>query len=180
MNTEESTFTASESREIEAWCAEVRAAHAIVAAPIEPGDTRYTELELTYGSHVAGFTPVELGELYFTFSRIEKPRWPLAAPAWAATMNILAGTYPEMQVQFVGKDWNAGEFSARIEQLHTVFVDDFNNHDGTVDRMGSCTRCSPMVNVAEHAEDFGWEDALQLATAIEDAATELRDFELGQ
>lgn len=180
MTTINSTFTEAESREVEGWCAEVRAAHALISSPIEVDDPRYAELVEARGSHVADFTPDDRGHLYFSVSKGGLPSWPLPAPAWATTTKILGGIYPEMQVLFLGNMWPAGAYSAQVEQLLTIFVDDFNHNDGTVEERGSNQSTVPRVFIDNSPEQMGWEDALSLAAAVEGAASELRDFERPQ
>ena len=182
MNTIESNLTASEQREIEAWCAEVRATHAQISQPIHEGESRYDQLLESPGYHISQFTPEELGELYFAFVDGNLPQWPLAAPEWVVDTEVRSGAYPEITVEFHGKDWATfGGFMARIEQMHTVFVDDFTNSDGTI---GEYHRHDMIpgearIFIQKHNEDLAADDALQLAIAIEDAATELNRYSSG-
>jgi hypothetical protein len=180
MNTDQSTFTEAEAREIDAWCAEIRAAHAIMSAPIEDGDPRLAELLELRGGYAKQLAPEDLGELYFTYSQ-SKPAWPLPSPVWAVTTTLLSGTYPEMVVQFEGQEWKGGRFYAQISQQYTVFVDDFIDAEGDVSfPCGDFHTSPPIIWVSENVEGLTWQDAMLLATTTRNAAVELRDYELAQ
>lgn len=179
MNTIESTLTDSEQRELHAWCAEVRATHAGLSRPITADDARLTELQESLGHNlsVAEITPEDLGELYFVHCSKSLPAWPLETPGWAIKTEILSGTYPEMMVQFYGKDWETVDgFLARVELMHVVFVNDFVNHDDTTDKLGDFHEGEAKVYVRQHPEDLPADAALRLAGVLEGAATELSQY----
>lgn len=180
MNTIESNLTDHEQRELDAWCAEVRAAHAEVTRPIEIADPRFAELEKVHGPGLtdAGFTPEELGELCFQNSTARIPAWPLETPAWAVETQVFLGIYPEINIEFTGKAWGTVEwFQASIQQMNTVFVDDFVNDDGTVQgRPGDIKFGEARIYVEEHDENLSADEAFQLARTIQDAATELGKY----
>lgn len=174
MNNVRSKMTAHEQREIEAWCAEVRAAHAQSSQPIHEGEPRFDRLVESRSADVSRSAPEERGESYFAELRGALPPWPLALPEWVVKTEIHAGTYPETVVEFYGRSWTtSGGLMARVEQMRTVFVDDFVDSQGRINRRHEMIVGEAQVFVLKHAEDLSADEAFELAVAIENAAMEL-------
>lgn len=177
MNVINSILTAEDQALLLDWCASIRAAYAEVTKPLVEGDPRRAEMEARYGN-ISQFSAEECGELYYLHGFSVPPIvWPLAVPAWVVDTHVLRGAYPEIQVQLVGQAWEtANGFSARIEQSFHVSIED--NDEGSRDEIKTG---GPLVRVQDLDLDLELDldcyDAISLATAIEDAATELRRYE---
>lgn len=182
MNTVESTLTTADRAAIDAWLTEIRDLHAKLSTPILEGDPRMeTFRKRNYSTE--GLTPKELGESYLWALRPELPAWPLPVPSWAVEVDVMIGTYPEVQVQIEGRTWEytaeSGDISsARINQFATIFADDDDDMaEGGTYKRGDYSMSEPDVYVSfPRHESMPWRDAVGLAKVIEDCATELRDF----
>ena len=102
MNTVESTLTTADRAAIDAWLTEIRDLHAKLSTPILEGDPRMETFRARNYS-IQGLTPKELGDSYFWGLRPELPAWPLPVPSWAVEVDVMIGTYPEVQVQIEGR-----------------------------------------------------------------------------
>lgn len=179
MNDNKVTLTPAEREQIDAWLSEIRAIYADVAAPFTENDSRMAAFPKGYP--LDGLDADGLGSMYFHVTKPELPAWPLALPAWAERVEVLAGNYPEVAVRFIGKSSEVGSddgtrFSARIEQFGTVFADTDDSPAEPVIERGSYEMGEPLVCVPEHGTDLSAGDALMLALAILDAGQQLRDF----
>lgn len=166
------TVTAAARAEINAWINDVRTMAAAYGRPIHDGDPRL-ELMAPDLANITDLSPEERGDLYFMFSHPDLPAWPLPTPAWATETQILIGVYPEVIVEHRGKAWAAGRAGARVQQSQTVFVEDWVNHDGSIDHAGDFYRDEPRVVVTSHEDELTWEDALDLSEVLRAAGNEL-------
>ncbi|MFE6965687.1 hypothetical protein ACFVAJ_11250 [Agromyces sp. NPDC057679] len=106
--------------------------------------------------------------------RGEKPRWPLELPAWAVAVDICeCEPWDDCMVTFRGRDWTAGEFTARIEEIY-VFYSVSERAKGEVDVYYTN---GAGVLVPELDPDQSRQEAEQIAYVIGSAAAELRTIE---
>lgn len=181
MNDNKVTLTPADRAQIDAWLTEIRAIYADVAAPFTENDSRLAAFPKGYP--LDGLDAEALGSMHFHVTKPELPAWPLALPAWAVSAEVMSGTYPEIQVEIVGKAWeytndDGDKFSARVEQFATIYADDDDAHPdvmGVIER-GSFDMGAPTVVIGDHSESLSWWDAKGLSIVIEDAADQLRDF----
>jgi hypothetical protein len=170
VNTINPTSTAN--LEMQAWCAEVRALHAIESRPIEDGDPRLDALR-ERGAYVDPFSPEELGELYFSMSgKVAYPDCPLPRPAWATQTTYFAATYPEIVIEHTGKQHGTDEFSAQLTLTHTVYVDNLVENSGTTRLAGDVDFGEARVDLGPLGRGLPIDDARILAAAITSAAGE--------
>lgn len=167
------TITAARES-INAWCEQVRQIHADATRPVQDDDPRQVELYLSDPSMwtpeklaAVGFDADDLGELYF-MKVCDLPAFPLPAPDWAVHTNVHAGAYPEVVVEYSGQQWEVGEFSAKIIQARTVYVDAYEGH-----RAGEHVTEPPTIETTlpkDGIANLTLEQAMNLSIALEDVA----------
>jgi hypothetical protein len=116
------TLTIDPAR-LEQWCAEVRAIRAEIGRPIVGDDDPRLEVIRSYPGHREGYSPEELGDLYFTFVEHEPPELPISLPAWVAVVEVETFGWPDIIVRFWGRNWGGDKFEVRVELVLEVLVD---------------------------------------------------------
>lgn len=122
-----------QTADIEAFCAEVQSIYTELARPITDDDSRYAEL----GPNADMFSAEERGELYALHhgNSFPVPSF-ITDPVWATRTKVAVDAYPEVTVTFEAK-FGEDDMAVIAIASTTIFADDFENHDGTIDRRGT-------------------------------------------
>jgi hypothetical protein len=161
--------------DIAEWSRQIREIHDAIG-PIGQDDPRFLVLvDRLPGFGLTKWTPEELTDPYWT-RVVELPEFPVPAPGWAVSTEILRGSYPEVTIEWQGREHTmmGGHYSVRLEQSVTVMVDDFENFDGTIDRRGNVVWSEPYIFVSQLGDGvLSAAAARSFAIALADATEEL-------
>lgn len=180
MNTTDTTvtLTAAEQSAVDDWCASMRDLHNVYGRPINEGDPRLDELRNTRRDTTENLTPQELGDLYWWRADIDLPAWPLNVPSWSGPVRYYRHNYPEIGVEFIGRDWaeqTGVDGTCRVGQIVTVFVDDYRDErDGEAFPAGAALTRPATVYVRVEGEVTA-EQAVAFGEALVNAGRELAD-----
>lgn len=181
QKTERAATLSDEDRaKLDAWCAEVRRRYAKLNQPItDLGDPRWETILRSFpgksiGSMVEAFSTDDLGRLYAQ-KAIEFPEWPLPVPDWVESIEFLSGSWPEVEIDFSGKNWHVGAQEIRVRRLDTIYVDTYPAiHDFPGEDAGTYYSDPAQISVTgEYLTELTADEAILVGVAFEDAGQEL-------
>jgi hypothetical protein len=170
MNTAIISLTATERAALNEWCTAMVEVHEVGTRPILEGDPRMEVMRKF--PRFEELTPTELGRLHFWQEPGDLPAFPLPRPEWAVETEVIVGSYPEVNVSFLGRNWATAGAIAQAFQHATVFVADFHDSDGEHFAAGTFLPTAPHVFVAI-GEELSAGDAMEMGEAIVKAGRDL-------